>query len=503
MPAPAVASVASAAHAQLQIPTPGRVPTYMIAPVPAPALLSLMLRTSQPTTAPLTARALSKTPTEAVPKPTPGSASEMAPVPALARAPVPVPPPNPISRPSQPSITARTLFRTPANATPEPAPGPAKALGQVRSLNPMLPVFQPSTTPLTTRELSRTLSEAAPTPTPPTLRASQPSTFSLPPRALYPMNIPLKYCHRCHVEFTSDQEQVEHEAKPINLLSMATDGTDRPRCNKCKRAFSTLQSMRLHLICGTQAHENSCADCLFDFHNARGLQEHKDSVHRTSGITDPTEGRGSTPSRSGLPTNRRPPSPITSSRPLRNPTSNQPRRSGLHANSNENSAEPDPWGLRRVVTTSGAESASGGDRQTSDMGSFADTRTPRGPPAEGQSTAVSQRITGNAIASASPGQERAGVTNADTVVANPTTSSSSSSQKTKQNPVATSRQTAPRKSAISVPCPLCLDTAMDLTSTPCGHTGCLECLTQSVKIRPECPVCRTALTLGQLHPLFL
>lgn len=39
-------------------------------------------------------------------------------------------------------------------------------------------------------------------------------------------------------------------------------------------------------------------------------------------------------------------------------------------------------------------------------------------------------------------------------------------------------------------CPICTETAEQRAVTSCGHFFCSDCLTQSLKLRSECPLCR-------------
>ncbi|KAG9007805.1 hypothetical protein FRB95_001599 [Tulasnella sp. JGI-2019a] len=444
------------------------------------------------------------------------------PAPAPAPAPAPIPPSKPILRASRPSSTKPTVSglskgqpstAVPMESTVEPpaplAAPPSRIPSQASQPSAALLPMRPEKKISKTQRAPVLASTPAPAPAPALALASargpptlSPPTSSLPPRGPYSSRAPPEYCHRCHIQFDTVQEFIEHSAKPISLLSKETDGTDRPRCNKCQRPFSSLPAMRLHLTCGLEVHENSCADCLLDFHTANGLQEHKDQVHSTPASL--TENCGTLPSGSNPPTDRRPPSPITTSRPIRNNQAATPsiRLADRRANHAGGNGEPNPWGLRQTAPASRAESAGGSVPQTTSSSSV-DTRTLHTPVTGRQSTTMPQRGTGYTTASISSNQERANVPNAVAAVSNPVTLSSvlrKARQKTTVPPRSTS---PPQEKAITVPCPLCLETATDLTAAPCGHAGCLACLTQSVKIKPECPVCRTPLTLGQLHPLFL
>ncbi|KAG8872364.1 hypothetical protein FRB98_009652 [Tulasnella sp. 332] len=346
---------------------------------------------------------------------------------------------------------------------------------------------------------------------------SQAPLAALPPQAppplpvLLPAPVPLPYCRRCRIRFADAQAQAEHEAIPIKILGMAPDGTERPRCTICRKSFSSLTGLHLHLVCGIEAHTNSCVTCLLDFHSARGLQEHNALVHSAPAPAPVTtlplkvgEGsRGSTPGGSRPPPNR-PPSPITTLRPLRNNVIRTPADRRRDNNNAERTIEPNPWGLPAVVSTA-LDSLNPNLGRTTGSGAPPDDRSARNG-AGGLNIIPAPRIDDEEWGILwSTLQERpiAPVnTRAQEDSNNNATASSSSSRKTKQQAAVSSHQT-PRKSTLSVPCPLCLETATDLTATPCGHAGCLQCLTRSVDIKPECPVCRTPLTLSQLHPLFL
>ena len=55
----------------------------------------------------------------------------------------------------------------------------------------------------------------------------------------------------------------------------------------------------------------------------------------------------------------------------------------------------------------------------------------------------------------------------------------------------------------SIKCTICLETVTNMTSTSCGHVFCGECIRNAVQVSNQCPICRTKLTLGKLHRLFL
>jgi len=52
-------------------------------------------------------------------------------------------------------------------------------------------------------------------------------------------------------------------------------------------------------------------------------------------------------------------------------------------------------------------------------------------------------------------------------------------------------------------CPICLDAFKNITSTPCGHCFCYECIKASLDRKKECPSCRKKMDVRSLRRLFL
>ena len=50
-------------------------------------------------------------------------------------------------------------------------------------------------------------------------------------------------------------------------------------------------------------------------------------------------------------------------------------------------------------------------------------------------------------------------------------------------------------------CPLCLNERNETICTPCGHLFCLECLVEWMRVRSECPLCRTRCPINACTPL--
>jgi hypothetical protein len=50
-------------------------------------------------------------------------------------------------------------------------------------------------------------------------------------------------------------------------------------------------------------------------------------------------------------------------------------------------------------------------------------------------------------------------------------------------------------------CPLCLNERNETICTPCGHLFCLECLVEWMKVKSECPMCRTNCPINICVPL--
>ena len=50
-------------------------------------------------------------------------------------------------------------------------------------------------------------------------------------------------------------------------------------------------------------------------------------------------------------------------------------------------------------------------------------------------------------------------------------------------------------------CPLCLNERNETICTPCGHLFCLECLIEWMRVKSECPLCRTHCPINSCTPL--
>jgi peroxin-10 len=53
----------------------------------------------------------------------------------------------------------------------------------------------------------------------------------------------------------------------------------------------------------------------------------------------------------------------------------------------------------------------------------------------------------------------------------------------------------------SIQCQLCLGNVPD-TVTPCGHLFCWTCLTEWLRTRNQCPICREIVIPSKIVPLF-
>ena len=50
-------------------------------------------------------------------------------------------------------------------------------------------------------------------------------------------------------------------------------------------------------------------------------------------------------------------------------------------------------------------------------------------------------------------------------------------------------------------CPICLEPKKDEVKTTCGHIFCNGCITEALKLNPECPLCRTVISIQTLKPV--
>ncbi|NWV36918.1 RNF4 ligase, partial [Grantiella picta] len=62
----------------------------------------------------------------------------------------------------------------------------------------------------------------------------------------------------------------------------------------------------------------------------------------------------------------------------------------------------------------------------------------------------------------------------------------------------------------TIRCPICMDfypqilqSGRLILSTLCGHVFCSQCLPFALQTASFCPTCRTELTPGQYHPIYI
>uniref|UniRef100_A0A8D8DHR7 E3 ubiquitin-protein ligase RNF4 n=1 Tax=Culex pipiens TaxID=7175 RepID=A0A8D8DHR7_CULPI len=58
--------------------------------------------------------------------------------------------------------------------------------------------------------------------------------------------------------------------------------------------------------------------------------------------------------------------------------------------------------------------------------------------------------------------------------------------------------------AIAISCPICFDSILKkpAASTICGHLFCNDCISQEIKVRKQCPLCKRKLARNNIHPVF-
>ena len=84
-------------------------------------------------------------------------------------------------------------------------------------------------------------------------------------------------------------------------------------------------------------------------------------------------------------------------------------------------------------------------------------------------------------------------------------SSTSKSNVSAESPVtATHPKTTGSDPVLKSKCAVCLhELGGRLGATTCGHVFCEDCIQTAVRAQHRCPICRTKLTLRQIHPLYL
>ncbi|KAF5843345.1 hypothetical protein DUNSADRAFT_17923 [Dunaliella salina] len=61
----------------------------------------------------------------------------------------------------------------------------------------------------------------------------------------------------------------------------------------------------------------------------------------------------------------------------------------------------------------------------------------------------------------------------------------------------------PASAEPGIKCPVCLDPITQMSTTHCGHVFCMPCIKDCIKAQKRCPKCRKALTMKQVHRVFL
>lgn len=60
----------------------------------------------------------------------------------------------------------------------------------------------------------------------------------------------------------------------------------------------------------------------------------------------------------------------------------------------------------------------------------------------------------------------------------------------------------PQSPEAVVKCPICLEAAENMSSTPCGHVFCEPCLSAALKNQKKCPKCRRSVAARQVHRIY-